>query len=140
VEINSYQALMGWCYESKHVRSAVAGVAPLVDSLARSGDPIALSILSRAADHLSAHLDTIVNRANASYGRRWSFAGGVFESAVVASNLESRHGKAQPPRLIPVAGGLWRAAKEAMWPIDEAWIATLAESSVRSPTGSTAPS
>jgi glucosamine kinase len=58
---------------------------------------------------------------------------------VVASNLESRHGKAQPPRLIPVAGGLWRAAKEAMWPIDEAWIATLAESSVRRPTGSTAP-
>jgi N-acetylglucosamine kinase-like BadF-type ATPase len=138
--LNDHQALMGWCYESKHVRSAVAGVAPLVDSLARSGDPIALSILSRAADHLSAHLDTLLNRANASYGRRWSFAGGVFESAVVASNLESRHGKAQPPRLIPVAGGLWRAAKEAMWPIDEAWIATLAESSVRRPTGSTAPS
>jgi glucosamine kinase len=35
--LNDHQALMGWCYESKHVRSAVAGVAPLVDSLARSG-------------------------------------------------------------------------------------------------------
>jgi glucosamine kinase len=137
--LNEYQALMGWCYESKHVRSAVAGVAPLVDSLARSGDPIALSILSRAADHLSAHLDTLMNRVNASHDRRWSFAGGVFESAIIASHLESRHGKPRPPRLIPVAGGLWRAAKEAMWPIDEAWIATLAESSLRRPTGSMAP-
>ena len=86
--LDDYQALMGWCYESKHVRSAVAGVAPLVDSLARSGDLIAQSILKRAADHLSAHLDTLLNCENASIGHRWSFAGGVFESAVVSSNLE----------------------------------------------------
>jgi N-acetylglucosamine kinase len=131
---------MGWCYESKHVRSTVAGVAPIVDVLSRSGDPTALSILRRAADYLSAHLDALLNRVEASYDRRWSFAGGVFESAIVASDLESRHGEAQPPRLIPVAGGLWRAAKEAAWPIDDAWIAMLAESSVRRPRGSTAPS
>jgi glucosamine kinase len=137
---NGYQALMGWCYESKHIRSTVAGVAPIVDVLARSGDPTALSILRRAADYLSAHLDALLNRVEASYDRRWSFAGGVFESAIVTSDLESRHGEAQPPRLIPVAGGLWRAAKEAAWPIDDAWIAMLAESSVRRPRGSTAPS
>jgi glucosamine kinase len=129
--LNGYQALMGWCYESKHIRSAVAGVAPIVDSLACSGDPTALSILRRAADHLSAHLGTLLKQVDASYDRRWSFAGGVFKSATIVSDLESRHGEPVPPRLVPVAGGLWRAAKEAMWPIGEAWIATLAESSIR---------
>jgi N-acetylglucosamine kinase-like BadF-type ATPase len=124
-------ALMSWCYGSQRLRSAVAGVARFVDALARSGNRTALAILNSAADHLSAHLTAIRRCMKGAQPATWSYAGGVFESRVIGAMLARRHGKPRPPRLPPIAGGLWRAAREAGWRTDDAWIEKLAESTRR---------
>jgi N-acetylglucosamine kinase-like BadF-type ATPase len=121
-------ALLGWLYGTGHMRSAVAGVARIVDALARSGDPTAAAILARAAVHLGAHMAAILHRANAGPATPWSFAGSVFESRAIRDALAARHGAPVPPRLPPIGGGLWRAARDAGWTTDAAWVATLAAS------------
>lgn len=123
-----YDALMGWCYGASHGRSTVAAVAKFVDLLAESGDSTALAILSQAADHLSAHITAILRRITESRQLPWSFAGSVFDSRTIREVLIERHGEPSPPRLIPIAGGLWRAAREADWSTDDAWVQRLTES------------
>ena len=123
-----FDALMGWCYGASHVRSTVAAVAKYVDLLAESGDSTALSILGQAADHLCMHMGAMLPRVDGRRHLHWSFAGSVFDSRTIRDALIERYGQPALPRLPPIAGGLWRAAKEAGWSTDDAWVQRLGES------------
>lgn len=126
--VKPFDALMGWCYGAPHLRSAMAAVAKQVDSLAESGDATALAILGRAADHLGAHIATLRPRIAGRDRLPWSFAGSVFESRKIREALIKRYGRPASPRLPPIAGGLWRAARAAGWRTDEAWVERLRRS------------
>jgi hypothetical protein len=43
----------------------------------------------------------------------------------ITAGLTSRLGPITPPALSPCGGAIWRAARTAGWPIDEAWVARL---------------
>lgn len=123
-----FDALMGWCYGVPHLRSAIAAVAKQVDTLAESGEATALAILGRAADHLCAHIATLMPRIAGRRRLSWSFAGSVFESRTIRRALIKRYGRPASPRLPPIGGGLWRAAQAAGWRTDEAWVERLGRS------------
>jgi N-acetylglucosamine kinase len=129
---DGYYGLMSWCFEAPHLRSAIAGVARTVDMLAQKRHRTALAILSEAADHLSAHMSATPFPEEGGPPLPWSFAGSVFESDTIRKIMSERHGTPYSPRLCPTAGGLWRAALEAGWSVDSAWIARLAASSGKS--------
>jgi glucosamine kinase len=124
----AYDGMMGWCYGGSHGRSAVAAVAKTVDRLAETGDRTALAVLGAAADHLSAHITATLLRLRETRPLPWSFAGSVFESRTVLEHLIAQHGEPTRPRLPPIAGGLWRAAREAEWGTDNSWVQRLGES------------
>ncbi len=121
-------ALVGWCRAGADTRTAVAGIARSVDTLAAGGDPTAKAILRRAADHLSAHIHSVQRRLHMPGPLPWSFAGSVFESRTVLHELIARHGEPEQPELVPIAGGLWRAARHARWNTDAAWVGRLRNS------------
>ena len=125
---NPYDALMGWCYGAQHSRSAIAAVAKAVDALAEAGGPVALAILRRAAEHLSAHIAAIQRHLQEAGRLPWSFGGSVLESRTIGDALIAWHGEPAPPRLSPIAAGLWRAARQVGWSIDDSWIQRLGES------------
>lgn len=124
-----HDSLAGWFSGLSHRRSAVAAVAPLVDALARRGDPIALAILDDAAGLLAAHATAIARLAGADTLTGWSYAGGAFQSRLLRDALATRLGSPpRPPRLPPIGGALLAAATDAGWSIDDAWIDRLATS------------
>ncbi len=121
-----HDALMGWCYALSDRRSGIAAVAKSVDRLAESGDATALAILGEAAEHLSLHMTTIRRLAGMDL-LPWSHARRVFGSRTILRTLAARHGEPSPPSLPPIGGGLWRAAHETAWHVDNVWISRLAE-------------
>jgi len=123
-----YDRLMGWCYGLSNRRSGIAAVAALVDRLGESGDGTALSILRRAAECLSLHMAAITSRLDKVGLLPWSYAGHVFDSRTIRKTLAARHGEPAVPCLDPIGGGLWRAAHEAGWDVDDPWTCRLAES------------
>jgi glucosamine kinase len=122
-------ALMGWLYGLPHLRSGVAALARDVDALAREGDETACEILDGAAEHLHRHVTAARQRIPGGEALPWSTLGGVFRSQLVRDLLTRREtANALKAPLPPLGGGLWRAAKEAGWPVDRPWIDRLAAS------------
>ena len=122
-------ALIGWCYQLENRRMAFAGVARTVSLLAQAGNIHAEAILSAAADHLADHIKVAWTRTRAKTPLRWSYAGGVFSSAIIRQKVAERIGtEPVPPRLPPIGGALLRAASNAGWPIDDRWIDRLSGS------------
>lgn len=121
-------ALAGWFATRPHRRSAVAGLAPLVDQLAGAGDGPARAIIEAAAAELALHVTAILSRPG--YARlEWSYAGGAFRSRNLLDALVRRVGRApRPPLLQPIGGALLCAATDLAWPVDRAWIERLAAS------------
>jgi len=100
-------------------RSRVATLAPLVDELARNGDPVAADILRNAAQQL-ALLAASVRRQLWQPGdaARVSWTGGVFRSPLVLERfrylVELEDGNvARPPEHGPAAGALIEAYRLA---------------------------
>lgn len=121
-------ALLGWYHSRPHIRSAVAALATTVDALAAGGDVTARSVMLQAAHHLSDHVEAARRRIGQP-DAAWSYAGGVFASAVVCDSMAMRLGTAPRPAILPPIGGaLWRAACQAGWSVDAAWVARLAAS------------
>ncbi len=119
--------LVGWCLGQAGRRTAIAGVARVVDALAEAGDGVATALLSRAARHLADHADAAATRLGLPRGFTWSYAGGVFRSATVLRRTAEALGRPPaPPRLPPVGGALLRAARLAGWTADDGWIDRLA--------------
>lgn len=120
-------ALLNWVRAQPHPRSAVAGVARLVDRLADEGDATAVGLLHRAADELYLHMTAAAHRSGLGLQVDWARAGSVFNSATVCAALTTRVGKPDvPPRLDALGGGLWLAAKAAGWPVGPQWLTGIA--------------
>ena len=121
--------LIGWCYGLENRRVTFAELARLTSTLADAGDADATAILHRGADHLAAHIDAAWRRTKAAAPICWSYAGGVFNSAIVLQRIATQVGCAPvPPRLPPIGGALLRAAANAGWSVDEGWIDRLSSS------------
>ncbi|QQA44280.1 N-acetylglucosamine kinase [Pelagovum pacificum] len=118
-------ALLAWTVEAAHPRSAVAGVARVVDGLAQAGEHVAIGLLRDAAEDLATLAETAARRAGLSdWG--WTAGGSVFASETVLGAVTERIGPPEARRTSPLAGGLAWAAERAGWDIDDAWRATVA--------------
>jgi N-acetylglucosamine kinase-like BadF-type ATPase len=124
---DAHAGLLGWYHGLAHPRAQVAALAGRVDELAERGDAIAGALLADAVAHLAAHVEAASRRLGV-VQPAWSYAGGVFCSRTVMRLMIERLGRPQPPLLPPVGGALWRAAREAGWRTDAAWIGRLAAS------------
>lgn len=121
--------LIGWCYQLENRRVEFARLAVTVSALAEDGNPDARAILHAAADHLAAHIAAAWHQTKAERPLLWSYAGGVLSSAIVRQRIAATLGSDPvPPRLPPVGGALLRAALNAGWAIDDAWIDSLSAS------------
>lgn len=118
---DAMNALGDWVSVVPQPRSAIAGLAILVDRAAREGDNGAIGLLERAADELAKHHRAIAKQCDAGVG--WTYAGGTFSSAVLLEALEKRIGTAAlAPELPPIGGALLAAAQELDWPQENGWI------------------
>lgn len=120
------EALAEWFHADADPRVRVAALAAFVDARADAGDAAAVAILAEAADHLAAHLHAAWRRLPSLPAGVWSFAGSVARSRILRQHLCERvMSPPCPPAMPPVGGALWRAATEAGWAVDAAWIAGL---------------
>ncbi|KQS82342.1 MULTISPECIES: N-acetylglucosamine kinase [unclassified Rhizobium] len=117
--------LIGWAYGQDNARSGFADLARTVDALADAGDATAIAILEEAAEFL-ADLGFAARRAFGQPSLAWSHAGSVFRSRLIRQEVERHLGSPMAPRLPPVGGALWRAAKLAGWPADAGFIRSVA--------------
>ena len=121
--------LIGWTYGHANPRAAIALIARHVSALAQAGDAEAVAVMTRAASHLA----DLGRTAPAACGTRhpvdWSFAGGVFNDAIVLNaTMKSMHTPPLSPRLPPVGGAVLMAARHAGWRVESDFIARLASS------------
>ncbi|MBS1183966.1 MAG: ATPase BadF/BadG/BcrA/BcrD type [Proteobacteria bacterium] len=115
--------LMAWCYGLDSRRAGIAGLARPVAALAADGDDMAGRLIERAAAELSEQLVTAWRRCGGTAPIRWSYAGGVFNTAAVPNHMATRLGVSpSAPRLPPVGGATLRAARLAGWAVDDVWI------------------
>ena len=115
-------APLNWLMSKAHPRSAVAGIARVVDRLAEQGDPVARAILTRAAGHLIWQAHAAANKAGLPVGFDWCRAGSVFRSRTVEDAVAKGLGQpARVHRLDALGGGLWLAATAAGWRPDRGW-------------------
>ena len=119
--------LAGWAYGLVNRRAGIASLAAQVSTWADGGDQSALGILNRATEHLAEHVTAAWQRIGQTDVPVWSHAGGVFANPDIARHMAHRLGTDPVvPRLPPVGGALWRAARHAGWNPDNGWIDTLA--------------
>ncbi len=120
-------APLNWLMAQPHSRSAIGGVARYVDGLAEQGDPVAMSILTRAAGHLIWHGQAAAHKAGLPDGFDWSWAGSVFRSRTVTYAVTNGLNRpARLPRLDALGGGLWLAADAAGWRPEDGWTRRIA--------------
>jgi N-acetylglucosamine kinase len=124
---NASADLLDWHNSRTHMRSAVACLSRVVDTLAGQDDAACLTLLGEAADQLCQHVET-ARRRIARPDAPWSFAGGVFASRSLRVAMTARLGLPVAPVLPPIGGALTRAASLAGWPVTEDWTARLATS------------
>lgn len=121
-------ALLRWFYHHPSRRPGVAGLAAIVDGLAARGDPTAARVLDEAADALALHVTTARRQLDLPHPGPWCFVGGVSRSRAVVDRLAARLGSAPvAPLLPPVGGAAWRAASDAGWMPDAAWIRRISD-------------
>ncbi|MCP4380387.1 MAG: ATPase [Hyphomicrobiales bacterium] len=123
-------SINSWFNGLAHRRSEVAALAQAIDAWAEDGDPTAQLILAAAAGHVFRQVKAIEARVrvDGAAAPDWSYAGSVFESALFTRQLTHLMGREpRPPRLPPIGGGLWGAARRAGWPADDAWIDAIAQ-------------
>ncbi|WP_157944513.1 N-acetylglucosamine kinase [Mangrovicella endophytica] len=115
--------LIAWCYGREQRRRDIAWLAIIVSQLADDGLEAARRLLQRAGDELADTLLTAWRRAAGDAPLRWSFAGGLTDSAIVMQRIEERAGcEPLPRRLPPVGGALCRAAIQAGWDVSPQWV------------------
>ena len=136
----SRDGLIGWIYGDGGQRARIASVAQVVARLAAGGQPEgraeAQAILRRAAGHLVVLARVTAQRCGAPGLPRWSYAGGVFNSAFLLKAVAQGIGS-EPiaPCLPPVGGALLLAAQNAGWVVDAAFLARLKRELTQKMTG-----
>lgn len=122
---NVHDAMLRWFYRHPNRRPAVAALAAIVDRLAGDGDATASALLDEAADALALHV-VAARRQLELTDAAWCFVGGVSRSITMRGRLTDRLGvPPSAPLLPPVGGAVWRAATQAAWAPDAAWIGRL---------------
>jgi glucosamine kinase len=123
--------LLDWYFGLTHTRSGVAALARAVDALAEAQQTTALRLLGEAADQLARH----VQAARKLLGEPelpWSYAGSVLSSRTILSRLVSTLGGAPlTPRLPPLGGALFHAARQAGFNADHHWQMSLTTALLR---------
>lgn len=121
--LHQAEALFAWYHDDPDPRVKVAALARAVDELADRGDETARTLLLEAALHLSRLVQAAWARLPSLPARVWTGAGSIMNSRTVTRHLAALL-EADPvaPALPPVGGALWRAATNAGWAPDAAWI------------------
>ena len=126
-EADTPDGLLRWFYEHPSRRPGVAALAATVDRLA-PGDRVAGDLLAEACDALALHVTTARRRLGLPHPGPWCFVGGVAQSRTVRDGLTARLlSPPSTPMLPPIGGAVWRAANDAGWRPDRAWVARLAD-------------
>jgi N-acetylglucosamine kinase-like BadF-type ATPase len=100
-------------------RDRVAALARVVDSIAESGDPVAIDVMNGAAQHLALQAAAVRRQLfRENEPSRLAWIGGVFGSATLLSRfrtLVELEGSvtAAPPRHVPAVGALLLAYRSA---------------------------
>lgn len=125
--------LEGWASRLSEPRTQIAALAPVALSHAEQGDVAARAIVDAAADELAWHV-RMLERKLLAPAMAWSYAGGLFQSAVLREAVVARIGR-QPslPLLPPIGGALLAAAQRIGLPITEEFVARLATSLASAP-------
>ena len=121
-------AIFNWLAGLGHARSEIAALTPAVARVAETGNPDAIALLSAATGHLAAHVTAAQKASGSKEPLGWSAYGGLLKIGVIVRDLEARLGPMTAPRLPPVGGALWQAARQAGWAGDAHWVDTLARS------------
>jgi N-acetylmuramic acid 6-phosphate etherase len=94
--------LFSWINAPERQLAEIAALAPVVLAAAEDGDPVALDIVARAADHLSAAVESVVQRLNL-IGLRFPMVitgglpgGSAFFRQVVSQAIQTRLPAVQP--------------------------------------------
>lgn len=125
--------LEGWASRLTEPRAQIASLAPLALAHAEQGDTAARAIVDAAADELTWHV-RMLERKLAAPAIAWSYAGGLFHSAVLREAVVERIGRSpRLPLLPPIGGALLAAAQHLGWPITDAFVARLASSLASTP-------
>lgn len=125
--------LEGWAARLGEPRTEIAALAPVALRLAEQGDMPARAIVDAAADELAWHVRTL-ERKLAAPKMAWSYAGGLFQNAVLRDAVAERIGRApRLPLLPPVGGALIAAAQHAGLPITDQLVERLAASLATAP-------
>jgi N-acetylglucosamine kinase-like BadF-type ATPase len=125
--------LEGWASRLGEPRTQIASLAPVALNLAEDGDMPARAIVDAAADELAWHVRTLERKLETP-AMAWSYAGGLFQSALLREAVVARVGR-QPrlPLLPPIGGALLAAAQHLGLPITEEFVARLASSLATAP-------
>jgi N-acetylglucosamine kinase-like BadF-type ATPase len=125
--------LEGWASRLSEPRTQIAALAPVALAHAELGDIAARAIVDAAADELAWHVRMLERKLSAP-AMAWSYAGGLFQSAVLREAVVARIGR-QPslPVLPPVGGALVAAAQHIGLPITEEFVGRLASSLAAAP-------
>lgn len=125
--------LEGWASRLSEPRTQIASLAPVALRCAEQGDVAARLIVDAAADELVWHV-RMLERKLVAPTMAWSYAGGLFQSAVLREAVVERVGR-QPrlPLLPPIGGALLAAAQHAGLPSTEEFVAQLASSLATAP-------
>lgn len=125
--------LEGWASRLSEPRTQIASLAPVALDCAERGDVAARAIVDAAADELAWHVRMLERKLSAP-AMVWSYAGGLFQSAVLREAVVARIGR-QPrlPLLPPIGGALLAAAQHAGLPTPEDFVARLASSLATTP-------
>jgi N-acetylglucosamine kinase-like BadF-type ATPase len=125
--------LEGWASRLSEPRTQIAALAPVALAHAEQGDTAARAIVDAAVDELASHV-RMLERKLSTPAMAWSYAGGLFQSAVLREAVVARIGR-QPslPLLPPIGGALLAAAQRLGLPITEEFVARLASSLAAAP-------
>jgi N-acetylglucosamine kinase len=111
--------MMHRMYTPDWPRSRVATLARVVDSIAETGDPVAIDLMNAAAHHLAIH-SAAIRRQLFREGEpsRLAWIGGVFGSATLLGRFRQLVGlegtvTAAPPEHVPAVGALLLAYRSA---------------------------
>ncbi len=115
-------AVLDWALQQRHPRSAIAGLAAIIDTLAETGQPQAVMILEDAAGLLAHMASTAAIQAGLEGPRPWAAAGSVFRSQTLrAAVIRDLGSDPVDPAATALTGGLLLAARNAGWATGADW-------------------
>lgn len=121
--------LQSWAYENSDPRKLFSSLALYVATLADQSNPDAISIIDRAAIHLALQLKTAWQMTGSEDQIIWSYSGSVTKNELLRKKITDELGcEPMQPKLPPIGGALFLAAKQANWNVDDTWITKLRDS------------